>query len=267
MCIRDRSTTAFASPPQVGDNTVFECREISTGFGCIGDLVHIFNPLNQKVIQDVPRSLRRANRITRRYIRKINTRIENARARGRRKVVSNLRATRRSVNQSRRDFDECNDYRNLNCEVNSSDAASACDVASDPSITQSRSSRSRNFDVHSRIVNGDRCFDTQNSPVVRVLFNEEEWCTGTLIDTNVVLTAEHCIPNSDCSQKLTIETASGDSFFVNRCISHEGAGSGEIAKNDIALLELEGQVEGITCLLYTSPSPRDATLSRMPSSA
>ena len=26
-------------------------------------------------------------------------------------------------------------------------------------------------------------------------------------------------------------------------------------------------VEGITCLLYTSPSPRDATLSRMPSSA
>ena len=25
--------------------------------------------------------------------------------------------------------------------------------------------------------------------------------------------------------------------------------------------------EGLTCLLYTSPSPRDATLSRMPSSA
>ena len=29
--------------------------------------------------------------------------------------------------------------------------------------------------------------------------------------------------------------------------------------------EIEGQV--ISCLLYTSPSPRDATLSRMPSSA
>ena len=28
-----------------------------------------------------------------------------------------------------------------------------------------------------------------------------------------------------------------------------------------------GYVECITCLLYTSPSPRDATLSRMPSSA
>ena len=31
---------------------------------------------------------------------------------------------------------------------------------------------------------------------------------------------------------------------------------------------LDGQRHGIgTCLLYTSPSPRDATLSRMPSSA
>ena len=33
---------------------------------------------------------------------------------------------------------------------------------------------------------------------------------------------------------------------------------------------LEGDVDGIVmmiCLLYTSPSPRDATLSRMPSSA
>ena len=28
-----------------------------------------------------------------------------------------------------------------------------------------------------------------------------------------------------------------------------------------------GQIVGMSCLLYTSPSPRDATLSRMPSSA
>ena len=30
---------------------------------------------------------------------------------------------------------------------------------------------------------------------------------------------------------------------------------------------VEGVGDGVTCLLYTSPSPRDATLSRMPSSA
>ena len=32
-------------------------------------------------------------------------------------------------------------------------------------------------------------------------------------------------------------------------------------------VEVEGVGEGCCCLLYTSPSPRDATLSRMPSSA
>ena len=40
-----------------------------------------------------------------------------------------------------------------------------------------------------------------------------------------------------------------------------------------AVLEAQGSImtnkyaEGYSCLLYTSPSPRDATLSRMPSSA
>ena len=32
-------------------------------------------------------------------------------------------------------------------------------------------------------------------------------------------------------------------------------------------IELEDHFENMGCLLYTSPSPRDATLSRMPSSA
>ena len=41
----------------------------------------------------------------------------------------------------------------------------------------------------------------------------------------------------------------------------------ESGRTDIAVIEINdlGPVE--TCLLYTSPSPRDATLSRMPSSA
>ena len=44
-----------------------------------------------------------------------------------------------------------------------------------------------------------------------------------------------------------------------------GAGMMDCKK---ALTEAEGDTEkAIDCLLYTSPSPRDATLSRMPSSA
>ena len=34
-----------------------------------------------------------------------------------------------------------------------------------------------------------------------------------------------------------------------------------------SIVEAEEQDLGVLCLLYTSPSPRDATLSRMPSSA
>ena len=40
---------------------------------------------------------------------------------------------------------------------------------------------------------------------------------------------------------------------------HDGAATTDFMEQE--------QERGITCLLYTSPSPRDATLSRMPSSA
>ena len=42
----------------------------------------------------------------------------------------------------------------------------------------------------------------------------------------------------------------------------------EARKNALALFEQPQADDGVeSCLLYTSPSPRDATLSRMPSSA
>ena len=37
--------------------------------------------------------------------------------------------------------------------------------------------------------------------------------------------------------------------------------------NDMSISENVGGLNNYFCLLYTSPSPRDATLSRMPSSA
>ena len=46
--------------------------------------------------------------------------------------------------------------------------------------------------------------------------------------------------------------------------------NGEINYNDDGTINLNGNIleEDLrVCLLYTSPSPRDATLSRMPSSA
>ena len=44
-----------------------------------------------------------------------------------------------------------------------------------------------------------------------------------------------------------------------------GAGTGVVAAPDTGTISVADTP--VTCLLYTSPSPRDATLSRMPSSA
>ena len=41
---------------------------------------------------------------------------------------------------------------------------------------------------------------------------------------------------------------------------------GKIAPASYPFIEHDKTTIGIVCLLYTSPSPRDATLSRMPSS-
>ena len=51
-------------------------------------------------------------------------------------------------------------------------------------------------------------------------------------------------------------------------IENRGTGLSGLATNFADLDSvLAGLQEGNLCLLYTSPSPRDATLSRMPSSA
>ena len=69
----------------------------------------------------------------------------------------------------------------------------------------------------------------------------------------------------DFLPKIKLEVAIGDDL-VDQTIEAitSAAATGKIGDGKIFVSDL-GQV--IRCLLYTSPSPRDATLSRMPSSA
>ena len=62
-------------------------------------------------------------------------------------------------------------------------------------------------------------------------------------------------------------TVDGDD--INTCEITWNNGTTPIPKADIEakIAELPTEEEEITCLLYTSPSPRDRTRSRMPSSA
>ena len=55
-----------------------------------------------------------------------------------------------------------------------------------------------------------------------------------------------------------------DTILVERIAAEEGA---EVILNDIVMLGDGNKVTIGTCILYTSPSPRDKRQSRMPSSA
>ena len=63
------------------------------------------------------------------------------------------------------------------------------------------------------------------------------------------------------SQTVTRTTGNGAS------LSGIGTVDKSVTKDPSTPLEYGRQHSDSTCLLYTSPSPRDATLSRMPSSA
>ena len=56
------------------------------------------------------------------------------------------------------------------------------------------------------------------------------------------------------------------STLLRKCACGGNKQSDDEKKRKSALLQRKGQ-RPITCLLYTSPSPRDRTRSRMPSSA
>jgi len=68
---------------------------------------------------------------------------------------------------------------------------------------------------------------------------------------NDLITTEDRIP---ISGSLSYGTSSGGNTFIGVDASNPGS-------------KLPNYAEPTACLLYTSPSPRDATLSRMPSSA
>ena len=56
-------------------------------------------------------------------------------------------------------------------------------------------------------------------------------------------------------------------FLVGCSSDDDNIGDDAVSNDTDADTEMLNEAEDTNCLLYTSPSPRDATLSRMPSSA
>ena len=73
----------------------------------------------------------------------------------------------------------------------------------------------------------------------------------------------------DTRTSVTIETTAAKELRLNVLPLLESAGARAFTA-EVALVKLDTAADGLlanTCLLYTSPSPRDRTRSRMPSSA
>ena len=64
---------------------------------------------------------------------------------------------------------------------------------------------------------------------------------------------------------MFVESTFGDDYYVSRDLVYFWDFNDELNYESDRKLNVNGSSQG--CLLYTSPSPRDATLSRMPSSA
>ena len=73
----------------------------------------------------------------------------------------------------------------------------------------------------------------------------------------------------DSGGAINIEPASGSAILLDGTISIDaGVVTGATSITSTAFVgDITGDVTGTACLLYTSPSPRDGLLSRMPSSA
>ena len=94
---------------------------------------------------------------------------------------------------------------------------------------------------------------------------------------NLLLEEVANAPNGDARQELlrqvqktleTVKTAEIEDYFQEKCVVADSSDLTGIDQGTAVLypIILEDRLN-LVCLLYTSPSPRDATLSRMPSSA
>ena len=93
-----------------------------------------------------------------------------------------------------------------------------------------------------------------------ILLSHSHFTSGTMDSCNngaIVGQSLSAVNNCYTSQLNVTVDASMNGQTV-KCVYNNGATESEIGTSTITI---------ISCLLYTSPSPRDATLSRMPSSA
>ncbi len=230
-----------AQVPDIGDNSVFYCDEEQDELGCFGN---IFWVAKRRTVR-----LARARRIAKVLIRRAKRRKRKTCRRGK-PACSSWTTQLANLQDTRADLITCWNYEDDTCTGDGGDdddgttnpaVAEACSVAADPTNAAERSLLRTTFKP--RIANGAICSSATNSPIVAVLNDGEPSCTGTLIASNIVLTAAHCFDGIGC-EATSVATQGGTEISASSCIQHPDWTDG--STNDVAIVRLSSSFSGVT---------------------
>lgn len=246
-----------AVPPDIGNNSFFSCGQICDNASpsyCYGDINW---ETDKKGLDKDGKSLslRKARKIIKSAIKYFKKQMKKSIKQGDSASENIWSDKLDNARQSKIDLRECLDYYGLyddsddDSDSNSNPPAlvQACQVITSPSTEEPRS-RSSFQSSKKFIVNGYSCSNASTSPVLTILVNNSQFCTGTLILPNTVLTAAHCLEDIDCEEMRVANSDASQSINVASCIAHSGysLNNNIPQKNDVAILYLESDFIGIT---------------------
>ncbi len=235
------------SIPDGPDGTLFTCAQAEDDLGCYGNLLDA----NSESI-----GFRRAKRTIRRNLRLTKRERRDARRIGDFDSVDVYTAEITLLKSIRRAARQCFRYDDPDCTDSGSGGEEGGGKSGETgggntSVTEACNALGNtSSDRHYiRIVNGAVC-TRGDSPIVPIYNNGSQHCTGSVIAANVVVTAAHCVVDTNCGN-LTVTTGSGLSRSVQSCPSHPSY-DGYSEDNDVALLILSGDLDSSTITLHTT---------------
>jgi V8-like Glu-specific endopeptidase len=248
--------TLNAAPPDIGDNSFFECVEVESSREpgmCFGDISWVADKDGESKFGQSLR-IKRAKKILNNAIKFFTRQEKIALSVDDIELADEFVAKKTNAIQSKEDLGACYFEYFDTCtgvddggdgDGNFPGLVEACNLISSPT-TYGEIQRSRTSKF---IVNGRVCSETgaATSPVIKILLDGSQHCTGTYVAANTILTAAHCLESTNCSDLTVENSTASQSIGATECIIHPGYNQGSIPQqNDVGIIKLASDFTGIT---------------------